>query len=110
MSRRKLIDLLYFNTWVVFLCLLTALIRSEEDYWQEENKLIQKMFFRLEDIEELLHVDYAQFSCQVPGCGLKFSQLHESETHYAAAHRSACHHCSHHCNTQQHTRKKHEPP
>lgn len=51
------------------------------------------VILRLEDIEELLHVDYAQFSCQVPGCGLKFSQLHESETHYAAAHRHACSVC-----------------
>ena len=65
---------------------------------------------RIEDLEELLHRDFKQFSCQVckeniakkniistsqvPNCGQKFSQLHESETHYNAVHRCAeskCH-------------------
>lgn len=47
----------------------------------------------LEDIEEFLHVDYAQFSCQVPGCSQTFRQLHESEIHYAAVHRHSCSVC-----------------
>eukprot|EP00092_Neocalanus_flemingeri_P014528 GFUD01015675.1.p1 GENE.GFUD01015675.1~~GFUD01015675.1.p1 ORF type:complete len:320 (-),score=80.47 GFUD01015675.1:523-1482(-) len=50
-------------------------------------------FLSLEDIEELLHVDYAQFSCQVPGCNYTFSQLHQSETHYNAVHRHSCSVC-----------------
>jgi len=50
-------------------------------------------FIALEDIEELLHVDYAQFSCQVPGCNQTFSQLHQSETHYNAVHRHSCSVC-----------------
>jgi len=55
--------------------------------------LTQPIILRLEDIEELLHTDYKQFSCQVPGCGQKFSQLHESETHYNATHRHSCSTC-----------------
>jgi len=50
-------------------------------------------FISLDDIEELLHVDYAQFSCQVPGCSQTFSQLHQSEVHYAAVHRHSCSVC-----------------
>jgi len=50
-------------------------------------------FIALDDIEELLHVDYAQFSCQVPGCAQTFSQLHQSEVHYAAVHRHSCSVC-----------------
>lgn len=50
-------------------------------------------FIALDDIEELLHVDYAQFSCQVPGCTQTFSQLHQSEVHYAAVHRHSCSVC-----------------
>lgn len=50
-------------------------------------------FISLDDIEELLHVDYAQFSCQVPGCNQTFSQLHQSEVHYAAVHRHSCSVC-----------------
>jgi len=47
----------------------------------------------LEDIEEFLHVDYGEFSCQVPGCKETFNQLHESETHYNAVHRHSCSVC-----------------
>jgi len=50
-------------------------------------------FIALDDIEELLHIDYAQFSCQVPGCNQSFSQLHQSEVHYAAVHRHSCSVC-----------------
>jgi len=50
-------------------------------------------FIALDDIEELLHVDYVQFSCQVPGCTQTFSQLHQSEVHYAAVHRHSCSVC-----------------
>jgi len=51
------------------------------------------VILRMEDIEELLHVDYKQFSCQVPGCGQTFRQLHDSETHYNAVHRHSCSVC-----------------
>ena len=47
----------------------------------------------LEDIEEFLHVDYEEFSCQAPGCRETFSQLHECETHYNAVHRHSCSVC-----------------
>ena len=47
----------------------------------------------LEDIEEFLHVDYEEFSCQAPGCRQTFSQLHECETHYNAVHRHSCSVC-----------------
>ena len=50
-------------------------------------------FLTLEDIEEFLHVDYGEFSCQVPGCRESFTQLHESETHYNAVHRHSCSVC-----------------
>jgi len=45
------------------------------------------------DIEEFLHVDYARFNCQVPGCKETFSQLQESEKHYSAVHRHSCSVC-----------------
>jgi len=51
------------------------------------------IILRIEDLEELLHRDFKQFSCQVPNCGQKFSQLHESETHYNAVHRHSCSVC-----------------
>ena len=47
----------------------------------------------LDDIEEFLHTDYEEFSCQAPGCTQTFSQLIESELHYNAAHRHACSVC-----------------
>jgi len=50
-------------------------------------------FLALEDIEELLHVDYAKFSCQVPGCSQTFNQLHQSEQHYSLVHRHSCSVC-----------------
>ena len=50
-------------------------------------------FLTLEDIEEYLHTDYGEFSCQAPGCREVFSQLHESELHYNAVHRHACSVC-----------------
>ena len=50
-------------------------------------------FLTLEDIEEFLHVDYEEFSCQAPGCKESFSQLHECETHYNAVHRHSCSVC-----------------
>lgn len=45
------------------------------------------------DVEELLHVDYAVFSCQAPGCSQTFSQLLDSETHYNAVHKHCCSVC-----------------
>jgi len=53
----------------------------------------QPILLKLEDIEELLHVEYKRFSCQAPGCKETFSQLHESETHYNALHRHSCSVC-----------------
>ena len=50
-------------------------------------------FLTLEDIEEFLHVDYEEFSCQAPGCRETFSQLHQCETHYNAVHRHSCSVC-----------------
>ena len=46
-----------------------------------------------EDDEELLHTDFHEFSCQVPGCKATFNQLIDSEFHYAAKHTFACSVC-----------------
>ena len=45
------------------------------------------------DIEELLHDDFTEFSCQAPGCKAKFKQLIDSEAHYNAKHRHSCQEC-----------------
>ena len=46
-----------------------------------------------EDDEELLHTDFEEFSCQVPGCNATFNQLLDSEFHYASKHTFACSVC-----------------
>ena len=46
-----------------------------------------------EDEEELLHIDYEEFTCQVPGCKATFNQLIDSEFHYASKHTYACSVC-----------------
>merc|ERR1719334_2319980 len=46
-----------------------------------------------EDDEELLHTDFEEFSCQVPGCNTTFNQLLDSEFHYASKHTFACSVC-----------------
>ena len=45
------------------------------------------------DIEEFLHKDLTEFSCQAPGCKAKFKQLIDSETHYNSKHRHSCQEC-----------------
>merc|ERR1712154_607426 len=45
------------------------------------------------DEEELLHTDYEEFCCQVPGCKATFKQLIDSEFHYASKHTFACSVC-----------------
>ena len=45
------------------------------------------------DLEELLHKDHEEFSCQVPGCQAKFKQLIDNESHYNAKHRHSCSTC-----------------
>ena len=47
-----------------------------------------------EDEEELLHRDFEEFGCQVPGCKATFSQLIDSEFHYASKHSFACSVCN----------------
>ena len=46
-----------------------------------------------DDEEELLHTDYEEFCCQVPGCKATFNQLIDSEFHYASKHTFACSVC-----------------
>jgi len=45
------------------------------------------------DIEEFLHDDLTEFSCQAPGCKATFKQLIDSEAHYNAKHRHTCKEC-----------------
>ena len=45
------------------------------------------------DLEELLHQDLDEFSCQVPGCRATFKQLIDNEAHYNAKHRHSCSEC-----------------
>jgi len=85
-----------FNVWS-YLAKMGVSVRGPGMVSMEEGDKVAGMdtptFLALEDIEEFLHVDYAQFSCQVPGCSQKFSQLHQSETHYNAMHRHSCSVC-----------------
>ena len=45
------------------------------------------------DDEEFLHADFAPFQCLAPGCKATFTQLLDSEAHYAAKHRHSCSVC-----------------
>ena len=47
-----------------------------------------------EDEEEYLHEDYAPFQCLAPGCQATFTQLLDSEAHYATKHRHSCSVCN----------------
>eukprot|EP00088_Acartia_fossae_P050969 TRINITY_DN5721_c0_g1_i12.p1 TRINITY_DN5721_c0_g1~~TRINITY_DN5721_c0_g1_i12.p1 ORF type:complete len:500 (-),score=128.88 TRINITY_DN5721_c0_g1_i12:746-2245(-) len=47
----------------------------------------------LQDVEEFLHQEYAEFQCSAPGCREMFSQVYESEAHYRAVHVFSCSVC-----------------
>jgi len=85
-----------FNVWG-YLARMGVEVRAPGQTSLQEGDRVAGMdrpvILRMEDVEELLHVEYKQFNCQVPGCGLKFRQLHECETHYNAAHRHSCSVC-----------------
>jgi len=85
-----------FNVWG-YLARMGVEVRGPGQDGVEEGDQVAgvntPIILRIEDLEELLHRDFKQFSCQVPNCGQKFSQLHESETHYNAVHRHSCSVC-----------------
>lgn len=85
-----------FNVWS-YLAKMGVSVRGpgHKDFREGDQvaKVDQPILLKLEDIEELLHVEYKKFSCQVPGCKETFSQLHQSESHYAAVHRHSCSVC-----------------
>lgn len=57
------------------------------------SKINEAILLTIEDVEEFLHRDFQEFSCQVPGCKASFSQLYECEQHYRSAHQYACASC-----------------
>lgn len=85
-----------FNVWG-YLARMGVEVRGPGQEGVEEGDQVAgvntPVILRIEDLEELLHRDFKQFSCQVTNCGQKFSQLHESETHYNAVHRHSCSVC-----------------
>ena len=61
------------------------------DIYQFQMRTCQ--YLTQDDEEELLHTDYEEFCCQVPGCKATFNQLIDSEFHYASKHTFACSVC-----------------
>jgi len=85
-----------FNVWAYLAKMGTSLkAPGHQDFREGDRvtKINRSIVLTLEDVEEFLHVDYKQFTCQVPGCKETFSQLHQSESHYNAVHRHSCSVC-----------------
>jgi len=85
-----------FNVWSYLAKMGVSVKGPASRTLQEGDKvsgMLNPTFLTLEDIEEFLHTDYGEFSCQAPGCCQRFSQLHESELHYNAVHRHSCSVC-----------------
>jgi len=82
-----------FNVWGYLAKMGISIKETRDQDFKEGNKVTKinhPIILTLEDVEEFLHVDYKQFTCQVPGCKETFSQLHQSESHYNAVHRHSC--------------------
>ncbi|XP_023323226.1 uncharacterized protein LOC111697435 [Eurytemora carolleeae] len=85
-----------FNVWS-YLAKLRVQVRGPNDPFFEDGdhlcKVNSPVSVTVEDVEEFLHKEYQEFSCQVPGCQERFKQLYQCEQHYNAAHKHSCSVC-----------------
>jgi len=85
-----------FNVWSYFAKLGVQVRGPKDSFFQDGDEVCSvndPVLLTVEDVEEFLHKDYSEFSCQVPGCSARFKQLQQCEQHYNSRHKHSCATC-----------------